>query len=175
METDKIAQKNVEFLEKFVQVKVCLFVHKTDLLHVLDENINALVTNMSLDVEMNKKALTGIKRILQSDDAPEYMAFLGDLRKIKRFINTLTALDIQSVDFPNYDFDEKKLTELILLYMYFPAVFRKIYMKESWSRLNYFTSYHDYVQNKPMMGKDVVSEMDRLRTGVSRVLCKSIQ
>lgn len=163
MGTDKIAQKNVEFLEKFVQVKVCLFVHKTDLLHVLDENINALATNMSLDVEMNKKALTGIKRILQSDDAPEYMAFLGDLRKIKRFINTLTALDIQSVDFPNYDFDEKKLTELILLYMYFPAVFRKIYMKESWSRLNYFTSYPNYVQNKPMMGKDVASELDRLK------------
>ncbi|MER8277385.1 hypothetical protein, partial [Acinetobacter baumannii] len=36
-------------------------------------------------------------------------------------------------------------------------------MKESWSRLNYFTSYPNYVQNKPMMGKDVASELDRLK------------
>lgn len=162
MGTDKTAQKNVEFLEKFVQTKISLFVHKGDLLRVLDEDISALASNTNIDVEANKRALIGVKRILQSDDAPEYVNFLGDLRKIKRFINTLIALDIQEVDFPNYDFNERKLTGLILLYMYCPTIFREIYIKESWSEKNHFTEYYDYTQRETVEGEDVASEMSKI-------------
>lgn len=160
MGTDKTAQKNVEFLEKFVQTKISLFVHKGDLLRVLDEDISALASN--IDIEANKRALIGVKKILLSNDAPEYANFLGDLRKVKRFINILIALDIQEVDFPNYDFNERKLTALILLYMYCPTIFREIYIKESWSKKNHFTEYYDYTQRETVEGEDVASERSKI-------------
>lgn len=164
MDTDKTAQKNVEFLEKFVQTKISLFVHKGDLLRVLDEDISALASNTNIDIEANKRALIGVKKILLSDDAPEYANFLGDLRKVKRFINILIALDIQEVDFPNYDFNERKLTALILLYMYCPTTFREIYIKESWSKKNHFTEYYDYTQRETVEGEDVASERTKIES-----------
>ena len=112
MGTDKTAQKNVEFLEKFVQTKISLFTRKDVILRVLDEDIKILMKDTDLDVEANKKALKGVRNILTSDDAAEYIPFLGDLRKVKRYVNTLTALDIQRVDFP--DREIHKLTPELL-------------------------------------------------------------
>lgn len=162
MDTDKTAQKNVEFLEKFVQTKISLFVHKGDLLRVLDEDISALASNTNIDIEANKRALIGVKKILLSDDAPEYANFLGNLRKVKRFINILIALDIQEINFPNCDFNERELTALILLYMYCPTIFREIYIKESWSKKNHFSEYYDYTQRETVEGEDVASERRKI-------------
>ena len=160
MGTDKTAQKNVEFLEKFVQTKISLFTRKDVILRVLDEDIKILMKDTDLDVEANKKALKGVRNILTSDDAAEYIPFLGDLRKVKRYVNTLTALDIQRVDFPDFDFDERQLTELILLYMYCPIVFRKIYMMESWGwSREYYSSHYSYSERKNVSGDKVKSEI----------------
>lgn len=164
LNTDKTAQKNVEFLEKFVQMKVSLFTHKDAILRVLDEDIKKLMESTNLDVEANKKALEGVRNILKSDDAAEYIPFFGDLRKVKRYVNTLTALDIQRVDFPNFDFDERQLTELILLYMYCPIVFRKIYMMESWAwSREYYSSRYSYSERKNVSGDKVKSEICAMR------------
>lgn len=75
MGTDKTAQKNVEFLEKFVQTKISLFTRKDVILRVLDEDIKILMKDTDLDVEANKKALKGVRNILTSDDAAEYIPF----------------------------------------------------------------------------------------------------
>lgn len=164
MDTDKTAQKNVEFLEKFVQTKISLFARKDVILRVLDEDIKILMKDTDLDVEANKKALKGVRNILTSDDAAEYIPFLGDLRKVKRYVNTLTALDIQRVDFPDFDFDERQLTELILLYMYCPIVFRKIYMMESWGwSREYYSSHYSYSERKNVSGDKVKSEICNMR------------
>ena len=164
MGTDKTAQKNVEFLEKFVQTKISLFTRKDVILRVLDEDIKILMKDTDLDVEANKKALKGVRNILTSDDAAEYIPFLGDLRKVKRYVNTLTALDIQRVDFPDFDFDERQLTELILLYMYCPIVFRKIYMMESWGwSREYYSSHYSYSERKNVSGDKVKSEICNMR------------
>ena len=164
MGTDKTAQKNVEFLEKFVQTKISLFTRKDVILRVLDEDIKVLMKDTDLDVEANKKALKGVKNILTSDDAAEYIPFFGDLRKVKRYVNTLTALDIQRVDFPDFDFDERQLTELILLYMYCPIVFRKIYMMESWGwSREYYSSHYSYSERKNVFGYKVKSEICNMR------------
>lgn len=164
MGTDKTAQKNVEFLEKFVQTKISLFTRKDVILRVLDEDIKVLMKDADLDVEANKKALKGVRNILTSDDAAEYIPFFGDLRKVKRYVNTLTALDIQRVDFPDFDFDERQLTELILLYMYCPIVFRKIYMMESWGwSREYYSSHYSYSERKNVPGYKVKSEICNMR------------
>ena len=164
MGTDKTAQKNVEFLEKFVQTKISLFTRKDVILRVLDEDVKVLMKDTDLDVEANKKALKGVRNILTSDDAAEYIPFFGDLRKVKRYVNTLTALDIQRVDFPDFDFDERQLTELILLYMYCPIVFRKIYMMESWGwSREYYSSHYSYSERKNVSGYKVKFEICNMR------------
>lgn len=164
MGTDKTAQKNVEFLEKFVQTKISLFTRKDVILRVLDEDIKILMKDTDLDVEANKKALKGVRNILTSDDAAEYIPFFGDLRKVKRYVNTLTALDIQRIDFPDFDFDERQLTELILLYMYCPIVFREIYMMESWGwSREYYSSHYSYSERKNVSGYKVKSEICNMR------------
>lgn len=175
MGTDKTAQKNVEFLEKFVQSKISLFTNKDAILRTLDEDIKVLMKDTVLDVEANKKALEGVRSILVSDDAAEYIPFFGNLRKVKRYVNILTTLDIQRVDFPDFDFDERQLTELILLYMYCPVVFRRIYMRGSWRpQKHLFTSYEDFDEHKnrkTIPEKAVGPEIDGLENLYTDVAC----
>ena len=150
-------QKNVDFLQKFIQVKLSLFSEKEKILHALSDpkvfhtlfKENKNISNEeqgnenSIDEKAILMALDGIKKALSSENAYHYYLYLGNIRAIKRVMNTIRLLNIQLVDFPNYDFDALSLLNLLLLYLDYPSVFRRIYISETWSQEHIYTFVYD--------------------------------
>src|SRR3989344_1290762 len=86
-------EKVREFLEKFVNVKITLFLDTDTFSKYISDNFDrAVQNNLQLDpytLEKIKEAISAIKDIYKSPDLHHYQAFVGDIRKLKRLINTL--------------------------------------------------------------------------------------
>jgi len=139
------AAEVIEFLEKFVNVKSTLFVGSRELDEYVSENLTkALAGNSQADPELVSAAIGGLRQILQSPDYHKYATLVGDIRKLKRLINIVLYLDIGSTDFPRSDFDSQDLIHLLLLYLNYPSVFRKIMNTEMNGRRFFFSVMGPY-------------------------------
>lgn len=123
-----------EFLEKFVTVKLSLFVDTSSLCDFLrrdwarDENQLGSVpsdTMIKLGVVLNELA-----DILGSGLAANYLPFVGNLRKLKRFVNAMLLMQIEKTDLGRTDFHKRDLINLMLLHLNYPGLFRRIYAEE---------------------------------------------
>ena len=142
-----------DFLEKFVNVKVSLFLRADILAKYINENLEqALRNNLQLDpitVAQIKEAISGIVEIYNSEEYVLYEHLLGDVRKLKRLLNTLVMFEIEKTDFANSDFDKQDLINLLLLYINFPATFRKIYSAETGGKRGFFSLLTRYDSDYP--------------------------
>jgi hypothetical protein len=144
------AEKVNEFLEKFVNVKVSLYLDSSTLARYVTDNLKiALSGNSQADPGLIAKAVGGLINIYKSPNYFDYHALVGDIRKIKRLINTLLLLQIEKTDFDNTDFNQDDLIRLILIYMNFPNVFRDIYISETEGRMGSFSVLGPYDPNYP--------------------------
>ncbi|MFH1893313.1 MAG: P-loop NTPase fold protein [Candidatus Zixiibacteriota bacterium] len=130
-----------EFLEKFVNVKISLYIDSK----LLEKYVKELTEEMRsinplVDPKPIEKALGGMEHILRSPEFHEYVPFIGDVRKVKRLINTLLLLEIEKTDFDNSDFDSQDLIHLLLIYVNYPKIFRKIYYTETQERRGFFSA-----------------------------------
>ncbi|WKZ29432.1 MAG: P-loop NTPase fold protein [Patescibacteria group bacterium] len=133
-------EKVTEFLEKFVNVKVGLYLDSETLAKYVSTNLaRALVGNSQADPKLVSAAVGGLIDIYKSPEFHRYLPFIGDVRKIKRFINTLLLLEIEKADFKNSDFDKQDLVHLLLIYINYPSIFRKIYNAETNGRRGFFS------------------------------------
>lgn len=136
----KDSEKVSEFLEKFVNIKICLCVDAEMLDSYVSTNLNrALVGNVCAEPELVSKAVGGLRSIIKSSDLLAYLPFVRDIRKIKRFINTVLLFDIHKTDFDNADFNSYDLTHLLLIYVYYPGIFRDIYVTETGGKRGFFS------------------------------------
>jgi hypothetical protein len=137
------AEKVKEFLEKFVNVKIGLYLDSATLAELVTTNIvSAINNNLQLDAYMLdqiRKALSALEKIYLSDEFVNYQDLLGDIRKLKRLINTVILFEIQKTDFQNSDYNEKDLIHLLLVYINYPHIFRKIYNTETGGRSGFFS------------------------------------
>lgn len=122
-----------EFLEKFVTIKQSLFVENNQIIKFLSRDwqqgsIGAIPADTMLKIS---PVLTELAEILCGDEAGEYMKLAGDLRKIKRFVNTLLLLQVEKTDFAMTDFNRRDLINLILIHLHYPGLFRHIYTEET--------------------------------------------
>jgi hypothetical protein len=140
---EKDTEKIREFLEKFVNVKVSLFLDTDNLANYITINFEkAIRKNLQLDpytLEKIKEAISEIKEIYKSPDFHHYQDFLGDIRKLKRLINTLILFEIEKTDFENSDFNKRDLINLLLIYINYPKVFRKIFNTETDGKRGFFS------------------------------------
>lgn len=133
-------EKISEFLEKFVAVKVSLYLDSSTLAKYVSRNLStALSGNSQADPQLVSKAMAGLQQIYKSDDYPQYARFLWDIRKLKRLVNTVLLLDIERTDFDNSDFNSEDLIHLLLIYINYPNLFRDIYVSETDSRMGTFS------------------------------------
>lgn len=133
-------EKVTEFLEKFVNVKASLYLDSESLARYVSSNLaQALVGNSQADPALVSTAIGGLLEIFKSDEFDRYLPFIGNVRKIKRFINTLLLLEIEKADFKNSDFDKQDLVHLLLIYINYPNIFRKIYNTETNGRRGFFS------------------------------------
>jgi len=136
LEKDKPdCEKIAEFFEKFVNVKIGIYIDSSTFVKYLSENLEiALSQNLQIDpkvVQEIKKVVSALVRIYKSDDFYKYLPFIGDVRKLKKLINIILLFEIQKTDFDNTDFNKRDLIHLLLIYINYPSIFRKIYNSET--------------------------------------------
>lgn len=150
LESNKLESEVLStFLEKFVNLKISLFVSRASLSKFVNSDIYKFISKTSADRVLVDKAIQGLRAIFESPEYHNYMPLIGDLRKIKRFINIVLLLEIEKTDFDKSDFDFRDLTNLLLIYINFPEVFRKIYLTETDECRGYFSVVYPYEDGYP--------------------------
>lgn len=142
-ETYEDAEQVKEFLEKYVNVKVGLYLDSEALANFVSTNSdNAINKNLQKEahlLDQIKQTLEALVEIYKSDEFVFYQPFLGDIRKIKRLINTMMIFKIQTTDFSNSDYNKKDLLHLLLIYINYPTIFRTIYNAETGGKGDFFS------------------------------------
>lgn len=140
-----------EFLEKFVTVKFSIFIDSTRIRDFLVRDWKLLegkLVSVPSDTMLKLSAiLHELASLLDGDLAAEYLSFVGDLRKVKRFVNSLLLMQIEKADLARLDFSKRDLINLVLLHLNFPGVFRRIYTEETEGRRGRFSVYRNNGQN----------------------------
>jgi hypothetical protein len=138
------SEKVREFMEKFVNIKTSLFLDSSKLAAYVTTNFNeACSHNLLLDpvtVSKTTGALDALKQIFNSADFYQYYPVIGDVRKLKRLVNTILSLEIEKTEFENTDFDKSDLLHLLLIYLNYPHIFRAIYNTETNGRDGFFSA-----------------------------------
>jgi hypothetical protein len=140
LEADKPDLEKVsEFLEKFVNVKISLYLDREDLANYVSVNLEKALRTKLVDPLPVEQAIGGLLDIYKSATYHKYLPFIGDVRKLKRLINTVLMFEVQRTDFKNSDFDKRDLINLLLIYIHYPNVFRKIYDTETKGGRGFFS------------------------------------
>lgn len=150
-DTDKIkitpdqpdSEKTQEFLEKFVNIRTSLFLNAQDLSSYTSNYFEKVAKpKLILSTDAIKQLQLVIQEtitIFDSKDFRRYIPFIGDIRKIKRVFNTLLLLDIDKFEFDETDFNKRDMLHLVLIFAYYPSLFRKIYENETSGKSGFFS------------------------------------
>jgi len=137
-----------EFLEKFVTVKLSLFVDSSSIRNFLRrdwQGTEGQLGSVPSDTMVKLGAvLNELANILDGDAAAKYLPLVGDLRKVKRFINAILLMQIEKTDLGRTDFDRRDLINLMLLHLTYPGLFRRIYAEETEGRSGTFSVKREY-------------------------------
>lgn len=132
-----------DFLEKFITVKQSLFVDGAVLKRFLLTDWKKDLSRFPLIPADTMFSLSGIMNVVADmvagKDSHHYAPLLGDLRKLKRLVNAMLLMQIDRFDLSRSDFDPRDLVHLVLLYLRYPGVFRKIYAEETEDRSGIFS------------------------------------
>ncbi|MDR7270116.1 hypothetical protein J2X20_002774 [Pelomonas saccharophila] len=132
-----------EFLEKFINVKLSLFIDgqtiekflKSDWM-VQQERLRIMPADT---IDRMSAVMTTVAGLMAGESADQYMPLLGDLRKIKRFVNAMLMMRITEADLDGGDFHYPDLINLMLLHLLYPGLFRRIYAEETEGRAGTFS------------------------------------
>jgi len=137
-----------EFLEKFVTVKLSLFVDSSNLRDFLrrDWQFNqSPIGSVPSDTMVKLGAvLNELADILDGDLAANYLPLVGDLRKVKRFVNAILMMQIEKTNLGRTDFNKRDLINLMLLHLNYPGLFRRIYAEETEGRRGTFSLWREH-------------------------------
>lgn len=137
-----------EFLEKFVTVKLSLFVDSSSLRDFLrrdwERNARPLGSVPSDTMVKLGAVLNELADILDGDLAANYLPLVGDLRKVKRFINAMLLMQIEKTNLGRTDFNKRDLINLMLLHLNYPGLFRRIYAEETEGRSGTFSVQREH-------------------------------
>lgn len=139
-------QKINAYFEKIVQVKKTLIPDREMLLKYFRKELKNICNK---EDENLQKFLDGIAYFFLPENYPNYQELLGDVRKIKRVVNFLRASNLVNIDYNERDLDPKAILKLVLLYINYPHVFRKVYNSETGGSSGFFSleRNEDYTQN----------------------------
>lgn len=136
-----------EFLEKFVTVKLSLFVDSSSLRDFLRrdwERAESQLGSVPSDTMVKLGAvLSELADILDGDLAAKYLPLVGDMRKVKRFVNAMLLMQLEKTNLGRTDFNKRDLINLMLLHLNYPGLFRRIYAEEAERRSGVFSVYRE--------------------------------
>ena len=132
-----------DFLEKFITVKLSLFVDGEVLKKFLRTDWKKDASRFPLIPADTMFKLSGVMNVVAEmvagKDAHHYAPLLGDLRKLKRLVNAMLLMQLDKFDLGRSDFDPRDLVHLVLLHLRYPGIFRKIYAEETEGRSGLFS------------------------------------
>lgn len=132
-----------DFLEKFVTAKLSLFVDSSDIRNFLRKNwerADDQLGSIPSDTMMKLgSVLNELANVLDGALATKYLPLVGDLRKVKRFVNAMLLMQIEKSDLGRTDFNKCDLINLMLLHLNYPGLFRRIYAEETEGRGGVFS------------------------------------
>lgn len=141
-----------EFLEKFVTVKLSLFIDSSSIRDFLrrdwqraENQLGSIPSDTMLKLGA---VLNELASILDGDLAANYLPLVGDLRKVKRFVNAMLLMQLERSDLGRTDFNKRDLINLILLHLNYPGLFRRICAEETEGRSGTFSVRRDYTERK---------------------------
>lgn len=136
-----------EFLEKFVTIKYSLFLDNSKICDFLRGKWKDSVLQYGSTPPDAIKQLSSIfdelADILESDKAAHYLPLVGNMRKVKRFINTIRLMQIEKTNLGRTDFNRCDLINLILLHLNYPGLFRQIYAEETGGNIGSFSTIYN--------------------------------
>lgn len=166
-----------EFLEKFVTIKLSLFVDSSKLRDFLLGSWKKEGAHFGLvpsDTMIKLSAvLTELAEILDGDLAANYLPLVGDLRKVKRFINAILMMQIEKTDLGRTDFNKRDLINLMLLHLHYPGVFRRIYAEETEKRSGIFSLKRERGRNE-FKNSETFSQLLKEVPGAASFLLKQL-
>ena len=137
-----------EFLEKFVTVKLSLFIDSSSIRDFLkkdwqrtDNQLGSIPSDRMLKLSA---VLDELASILDGDLAAKYLPLVGDMRKVKRFVNAMLLMQLERINLGRTDFNKRDLINLILLHLKYPGLFRHIYAEETEGRCGTFSVRREY-------------------------------
>ncbi|MDK6078213.1 KAP family NTPase [Massilia varians] len=137
-----------EFLEKFITVKLSLFVDSSNIQDFLRrdwQRVENQLGSIPSDTMLKLGAvLNELANILDGDLAAHYLPFVGDMRKVKRFVNAMLLMQLDKSDLGRTDFNKGDLIHLILLHLTYPGLFRRIYAEETEGRRGSFSVRREF-------------------------------
>lgn len=140
-----------EFLEKFVTVKLSLFVDSSSIRAFLQKDWhhaeNQLGSIPSDTMVKLGAVLNELAEILDGELAANYLLLLGNMRKVKRFVNAMLLMQIEKCDLGRMDFNRRDLINLMLLHLHYPGLFRCIYAEETEGRCGTFSVRREYEEH----------------------------
>jgi hypothetical protein len=133
-EKNKLEYEKINaFLEKFINIKYTIFIDRNSIINYFSKPF------LIDDKGIYKDLIYGLKEIFNGKNQQYYSTFLGDARKVKRLFNTMLVLDIEKLDFYNTDINVQDLINLLIIYIYYPDVFRVIYETETKGKQGFFS------------------------------------
>lgn len=155
VEREKIDnEKLIEYIEKIVNIKKTLVIPRSKIRDYLVKKIEEININQKLPIfpkASMDKITTAIDYIFAPDQYYKYIKYLGDLRKIKRFLNIFKMQVAYNLDIVHNlsknDIDFLDLIHLMLLYINYPKVFRKIYNTETDGGKEFFSLKMDFISD----------------------------
>jgi len=150
-----------EFLEKFITAKLSLFVDLKAISDYLDtywENTAVGSDTMSPMFMLKlKQIMQEVQVLLKGSNGHFYVPLLGNVRKIKRFVNAALLMNMEKIKLDGTDFVVTDLIHLMLLNLNYPKLFRQIYAAETEERAGSFSVLKKFESDKlkPQNGIDL--------------------
>lgn len=171
------AEKVSEFLEKFVNIKISLFLDSSALANYVSTNFERAVgSNLQIDpqtLDEIKQVIKELIKIFDSNEFFHYQDLLGDIRKLKRLINTMLLFEIEKTDFENNDFNKEDLIHLLIIYVNYPHIFRKLYNTEANGKNGFFSLVFSHIDNKYKNSNSYIDYVEKL-TAKQQFLLKKL-
>ncbi len=121
--------KIVEYFEKIVQVKKTLVISRND--------IRKCIKKYFVDDCFEKDTARWVADLIDVDFLSKekyetYAHYIGDIRKIKRIVNIFKLNDkLSKINFKIHGLNPVEFIKLVLVYVNYPNIFRKIYITET--------------------------------------------
>jgi KaiC/GvpD/RAD55 family RecA-like ATPase len=158
-----------EFLEKFVTIKLSLFVDTSSIRNFLrrdwqraENQLGSIPSDTMLKLGA---VLNELASILDGNLAAKYLPLVGDLRKVKRFVNAMLLMQLDRSDLGRTDFNKRDLINLVLVHLNYPGLFRRVYAEETEGRSGTFSVRRRYGEREFKNS----TEFSPLVTGIEEV------